>query len=160
MNKEEYYIPEPNEFCIGSIYYVPMKGMIPNRDINKLDTSKRVRIVINDLTELIELQECLDIYNNRLVIPKRWRMKYLDKEDIESLGFEYIEFCLPFKDGTKDFRKKYVKDYGKKKIEIHPIREHQYFIFETTDIHSHHHKFTGIIKNLYELKKILKMIGI
>ena len=69
MNKEEYYIPEPNEFCIGSIYYVPMKGMIPNRDINKLDTSKRVRIVINDLTELIELQECLDIYNNRLVIP-------------------------------------------------------------------------------------------
>lgn len=87
-----------------------------------------------------------------LVELSRFRVKYLDQEDIESLGFEYK--------GVKDGREFYIDSYEKKADPTWIV------INYTTNDHSISlcdEKgwvfFRGTIKNKSELKRILKQVG-
>lgn len=90
------------------------------------------------------------------------RVKYLDKEDIESLGFTYVDY-------NWDFARQHV---GGSLNYIMSIGNEYYFLRTWSDgvirISKHNVKevensyrlFEGIIKNKSELKKLLKQIGI
>jgi len=97
---------------------------------------------------------------------ERLRVKCLDREDIESLGFKLtggklIEgkrdiYELPYKNGRED---------GIDILTlIHPAgRENWCLIVEGSSINpvrDHHTRFAGSIRNKSELKKVLKMIGV
>lgn len=82
--------------------------------------------------------------DDNLNLMSKYRVKYLDKEDIESLGFKYydkIEDSIYFK--YKSFR-----------LAFNPI-VNKVEIVELGPCH-----FRGSIKNKSELKVILKQIGI
>jgi hypothetical protein len=74
---------------------------------------------------------------------EEFRVKYLDKEDIESLGF--IQGKLPYQYFKDTYR---LVDLGDNKYSIS-----QPNLYDDTD-------FRGIIKNKSELKKVLKMLEI
>lgn len=76
-------------------------------------------------------------------------IKYLDREDIESLGFEIItEHIHIYKKGN--FRMYKTESYGNNHYSIQKFDDNQN-IFDV---------FSGTIKNKSELKRILKQIGI
>lgn len=92
------------------------------------------------------------------------RVKYLDKEDIESLGFNYV---CDDRDGKNiivynkaineeiwvlcDYRYRFDEDVEEAKL---PIR-----IFKSNPKY-HDNTFLGVIKNKSELKRVLKMLNI
>lgn len=137
MNQEnKYYTPDISEFHIGFEY-----------EWFDDETKKWVK---EPTPEEISLED----YQGQ----ESWyRVKYLDREDIESLGFRY---CGSDKDG-KSF-----ENYSKEEWYLHHYNYHpeeevdlQVRIFHQTPKYSHK-TFNGIIKNKSELERILKQLGI
>jgi len=79
-------------------------------------------------------------------VPTEFRVKYLDREDIESLGFEEVP-NVPIDWFEKDDWRLY-----KQGTEVSIKKAGEAF-------HIHFGIFEGVIKNKSELKKVLKMIG-
>lgn len=77
------------------------------------------------------------------------RVKYLDKEDIESLGFSHI--------GSLWFENK-EKDFGIRKWKENEIDIYSAFSYRSHD--EHIKVFSGNIKNKSELKRLLTQIGV
>lgn len=86
--------------------------------------------------------------------PDKYRVKYLDRKDIESLNFKYIKtqpgLNEDFFEYIKQSNEYYLEfDYDTKYLRI-------YFSLEEGDSTI----FAGIIKNLSELKKLMKQLNI
>ena len=179
MNNK-YYTPEIEEFHFGFEYeLIPSVGLA----IMNFDTP-------NEKTEVkwaTEYAKCVfgktqanimgddTSYIKSAIKDNKVRVKYLDREDIESLGWEYNEKSFNFfidieygkkyelkyspKEGTVSINHSNKILLGTKYKEISYTGEGSkeripHFIYEKTQL------FTGIIKNKSELKRILKQIGI
>lgn len=122
--KEKYYTPEIEEFHVGFEYEYLTNG------------DEWVKHIINNKADLIDCIE--DIKESKI------RVKYLDKEDIESLGFKYSEGY------TLDIYKK-----DNKTIRYDPSDNHM-TLEETIDERNGNILFIGKVKNISEFKKVLK----
>ena len=150
MDIKKYYKPEPDEFCIGSIYYMPIADENGNETgeycLIKIDEYLHYTYAFghywddNDGTEIIS-------------VPENALMKYLDKEDIESCGFVYEEAC-----SWDDY---YSFFNGKNHRVFLSSNSQNIFIIEYgIPIMTNDQFFNGTIKNLCEFKKLLKQLGI
>jgi len=133
MKKNKYYTPEIEEFHVG------FECEIASINNNWLITDW-VKKVFNEKDLKSSFNEYIELY----------RVKYLNKEDIESLGFVFKKHWVKESDG--DIYKQ--KGYGLtwfKKINSFSIWSDDYE--EVT-------YFRGNIKNKSELKILLKQLGI
>lgn len=137
---EKYYTPSLEEFHVGFEYEYQAgteEVFIP-KVFNGFTSTEQISWVVVSL----EHPTCL--------APIFYRVKYLDKEDIESLGFEDITLC----DGLEFLKdniniKFYPWDWDSPKGKI-IIRDIKY-----RDI-----VFLGWLKNKTELKKLLQQLNI
>ena len=141
----KYYTPEIEEFHVGFEYEIKRHGVWGKETWSELlHENYNVDIQHNDPTEVfLESDDWI-------------RVKYLDREDIESLGCKLI--------GKKDngsllFEKEYI---CKRAMEMNNAAI--YFVALSNHIliynDSGETMFTGTVKNKSELKRILKMIGV
>ena len=122
--EDKYYTPEIEEFHIGFEYEILQQG-----DYIKTTFLTQSEFGFDDVDDLINIS----------------RVKYLDREDIESLGFEMIESDKFIKDKNK---------FTKYLLTVHLDN----FQIRTSD--SNECLFCGYFKNKSELKRILKQLGI
>lgn len=131
-NKELYYTPKIEELCLGF-----------ECEIFHETKNKWIQHII-DIDSIKELQ---------YLYP---RVKYLDKEDIESFGFKRpTEDILYFIKDTIHIWNPYSNDLDK--IVIQDLKD---TITIGKELHFRQCRFQGIIKNKSELKKLLIQIGI
>ena len=124
----KYYTPSIEEFHVGFEY--------ESSYLEDYDTWKK------EIIDTVDVGYFYSTYTGDAV-PTEFRVKYLDREDIESLGFE----CMG---GNWYHDNKAYQIIGTwESIEI-SRGQHEY-----RDV-----LFKGTIKNKSELKKILKMLGI
>lgn len=133
--KDKYYSPEISEFHVGFEY-------------EEKDREAYIkRITDNDFT--FDAEVTRDEINERLL-----RVKYLDREDIESLGFKLLEKVTD--------QNVFEKEYGSDNNKIHIItgggRRSMLLLVGNDDIPFVNWvvRFSGNIKNKSELKRILK----
>lgn len=141
--KDKYYTPEIEEFYVGFEF-----------EMLHVNSEEWLKKTVKGYKEIRYVE----------LLPNKFRVKYLDREDIESLGFE-------FKYNEKGneniaFTKKY---------DNHPRYDNQYVDVIWNYASSHVlicegdnetgwdewiTRFSGTIKNKSELKKVLKMLNI
>mgnify|MGYP003654653281 CR=1 FL=1 len=129
--KDKYYTPEIEEFCVG------------------FEFELREGVIWNKITSDIQIQYALHLPGR--VLKDFIRVKYLDREDIESLGLEHI--------GAYWFESK------KLNCRIRKWKELEIDIYKNwSDINLAEQDelrcFRGNIKNKSELKVILKQLNI
>jgi len=163
MEKEKYYTPTIEEFHLGFEY--EYLGSIKN------DTWEKI------LTEQEDLSIMFDDFEHEMdgKFNELYRVKYLDREDIESLGFlksddiHHQKERLLFGEEFICFKKRvdhndlYIEMLGN----ISFFNKHKLIISiwnnETMKIEKEHtpaHLFNGIIKNKSELKKLMHQLQI
>lgn len=152
MELNKYYMPEIEEFHVGFEY----ERFVPRPNINEEECWEKIIMSVNYLS--------LDDIDNE-IIEKEIRVKYLDREDIESLGFN------DFKHSVADWYKlekrvpdgychygywncfRLVHEYTNHKVKIiayeYNFEEKDEFVL-----------FQGSCKNKSELIKLLKQLGI
>ena len=138
MEKDNYYTPELNEFHPGFIYE------------HVLGTGKWVKVVCTEFSSFADSPHCLDL--------NKVRVKYLDRDCIESLGFKFYE--------------KGVDHWFIKRGEFNMGTWTSYAITLQAGFHDHRVRivaddrgedevrYVGTIKNKSELKVLLKQLGI
>ncbi len=146
--KTKYYTPEIEEFFVGFEYEIMPNIGISIIDINK-PTEKVERLRSTAYEKCIygsafTWDEITDI--EAAIKEGKCRVKYLDREDIESLGFKqakYDENWYDFTEGRYCMYRESENDWrwviGDEESEI---------------------SFEGKVKNKSELKKLLKQLGI
>lgn len=149
-DKEYYYVPEIEEFYVGFEY--ELLESIPDSNGGILYSKEKewqYRILTSE-------HMCQPLnYEFFIKNKNKLRVKYLDREDIESLGFKQITdncFNLPL----KSFR-------GRLDQEVRVLlRCTHVLIYLAQGMHDAEEKvlFTGDIKNKSELKRLLKQLGI
>jgi hypothetical protein len=154
-NEDKYYTPEIEEFHIGFEY----EGRDQNNNWWKLDWT-----TANDMDgwQVDSEGSRIDITKERtniFMVPDYIRVKYLDKEDIESLGWKYKY------EGMFEIRG--FKDYAILEDSIvEPSRDNYYYItegiidFKNKPTGERKTIFEGTIKNKSELKRLMKQLGI
>lgn len=130
MNK--YYTPTIDEFHAGFEYEYYSQGL------SEID--------IDGIAGWYEAIFSLDIEEGEQKHPtQKVRVKYLDEDDIESLGFSFDEtgnnYAITFKNKNNFY------------IEVKPNNNVRIFTRSSN-------KFIGIIKNKSELKRLLKQLNI
>ena len=145
MNENKYYIPTIDEFHVGFEY----ERLTPRPIATESEFWDELQMSINFLS--------LDDIDDE-IIENEIRVKYLDKDDIESFGFIkndlnmqqiYTDFFNMNKDCVKNKcpYRLYI-DYDSHLIMIkYPLSDGQIL-------------FNGTIKNKSELKTLLKQLGI
>lgn len=135
--ENKYYTPSIDEFHVGFEYEIG----------DWIDTANGVEYAYKEY--IIERPEQIKSIS-QLIIDDSVRVKCLDREDIESLGFEHDQ-------STKDGSYFYSGTL---------ITENQWcinlkdFIVDIYDINGKSDfRFNGFVRNKSELKRILKMIG-
>ena len=139
---DKYYTPKIEEFHVGFEY--------ESEEMSKCGSStEMVKSVINTPRDIINAFDFNDWHSSV-------RVKYLNKEDIESLGFTQITndcFDLPI----KEYR-------GRINQEIRLLIGKTVLIYLAMDMKYNDKEnlilFTGNIKNKSELKKLLKQLNI
>lgn len=127
--ESKYYTPEIEEFHIGFRFEVLNNGVW---DWQNMNASRLQEINLDDNLNLMS----------------KYRVKYLDKEDIESLGFKkYVEPSY-YEIEVNEIRY-YLIEYGDNRYEIRP----SHFSIQFGS-------FLGIIKNKSELKVLLKQLNV
>lgn len=127
-DEDKYYIPDLEEF----------EGLVVYRELN----GRQVRYQIGLDTDYDKLVE--ELKKNKI------RVKYLDRFDIECLGFEYVE------DSLCNY---YIHSSGWK-LDLKSEQEVCIFDDSHSDISSTSIIFEGVVKNISELRKLLKQLGI
>lgn len=131
----KYYTPELEEFHVGFEY----EALV---DYYKQEFEK---FTIDDTDSLRSICSTWDRGE-----VEYWRVKYLDIEDIDSLGWKFEEECPAWISFNMSGEKNLTLYKESKKVEILiPDNPLQY-----------HYSFAGTIKNKSELKKLLKQLGI
>lgn len=138
--KEKYYTPSVDEFGINFEYqYLKSNGAGDFWLDDKIT-------FFNEIVENVE-----ERLSEGLI-----RVKYLDKEDLEMLGFKYNGKSFIFENTSKEFLKK-DKDVMRISIIIEQPTvtriKISYLIDGVKDL------FTGNVKNKFEVIKVLKLIG-
>ena len=132
--EKKYYTPEIEEFHIGF-------------ECETLERDSWKKVEIYDVSFEIDTEELKQ---------KKIRVKYLDKEDIESIGG--WEFVKEYKDPGSyclDFKKRHTE------LTLHPaLEETMIFIEHGSAVGIGYPVFKGKIKNKSELKTLLKQLGI
>ena len=134
----KYYIPDISEFHVG-FEYERMNGTDWEKaELTNVDCwGTMARGYENEFEEIDSLIRSV-------------RVKYLDKEDIESLGFEHDQTTKDgsyFYSGTLITENQWCINLKDFTIDIYDINSKSDF------------RFNGLVKNKSELKRILKMIG-
>lgn len=155
MEENKYYTPSIEEFRVGFEYEYTTIGTVevnPNRFITTPGKTWLKEIVTEDF-------KFEDI--RRSIFFKTIRVKYLDKEDIEGLGFKYssnyADFPkLGFLEESKVFTDKlqYLLYYDPTNLQCKIERIYNCGTGEDDFL------FNGTIKNISELKVLLKQLGI
>lgn len=124
MESNKYYTPEIEEFFVGFEY-----------ELRQADIWQKEKVQYND---------CFcDLQGDGL------RVKYLDKEDIESLGWTFF----------KQINLRGVRlCFNNSKYRLDYLQENNYLIIQTNDYIFC--KYNGIIKNKSELKKLMQQLKI
>ena len=132
---EKYYTPTIEEFHVGFEYEI-------NNPCHQGDTYYEEEVISRT-----NIESVLKNWKHF----QEYRVKYLDQEDIESLGFVYTETDKYNPHGVKHT---YIKttSYGEVEIRHYPDTYH-------ISIDDGNTLFSGKVKNKSELKRILKMIG-
>jgi len=165
--ENKYYTPEISEFYAGFEYeYKPRarEGLMSYVRNNFTYINRWDKDVFNKKSE--NFLEALEVYDRPYNIgdiytyieDKAVRVKYLDKEDIESFGFEYVdgmdgEYSHPLSDNLVFYKNIKDKEGVKCQLIFIPKKVVHLRINEVTI-------FIGKIKNKSELKKILQMTGV
>lgn len=149
--ENKYYTPTIDEFYVG------FRFEVLNNEIwewQHMNASRLQEINFDDNTDNMS----------------KYRVKYLDKTDIESLGFEEVndvEVCNLFKtitlhsDEDTKYYIKYLDEHKLIKCYISIYQEHSVRIVkELLNKYNPRQVFQGIVKNKSELVKLLKMLGI
>jgi len=134
MEDNKYYIPSIEEFHVGFEYEI----VLPQWEIQEFRST-----IMGVNEDLYAIEKCLKL--NRI------RVKYLYKEDIESLGFEET---IDDTEGNTWYKKDRIKLC---------FVEGLNFNIEICDNYASKLNdtiFKGIVKNKSELKKLLKQLGI
>lgn len=129
--ESKYYIPQISEFCVGFIY----EAFIPERNCWSV--------------EIFHLNDS----HITLIRQNKHRVKYLDKEDIESLGFVFDPNAsengiMNFEKGTKN-----------KNIGITVVCDQDVVIYKWAE-GKEHILFDGVIKNKSELRRLMQQLSI
>lgn len=151
MNKiiqelEKYYTPEIEELLNTlinkeSIYRLEYDNIIEIKSYNNIEDTLYNFIEMNDCQWKYDFEN--KIIKSYSINPNMYLLKYLDKEDIESLGFE--QQTLPYQ-----FKKDWYRLIKRRE-------ENQYIIEDGRYIDQ---IFVGTIKNKSELKKLLTQLNI
>lgn len=162
-DQEKYYTPDISEFHVGFEYesYEMYYTIVDEWDTGTLMWVKRTVLDINQEQFTGEGHKFKAIYHvsvNNLYEPnvewnKNIRVKYLDREDIESLEWVKIQ----------KKRASHFWDYYEKngyEISIHKEKPTSISIDNGGDHEYLNTYFDGVIKNKSELKKIMQQIGI
>ena len=164
--EDKYYTPEIEEFHVGFEYEI--YGTYASNNIEGVWLPV---VYEEDLVNLTDDSFTVNLSRfNYRIAKKTIRVKYLDREDIESLGFEYDgKSCLDetwekeesivdtwsyYVDTTED-KEKYYSLYSQGKLCYITYTAYQNSVGSTVD-----QIFKGTIKNKSELKKVLKMLNI
>jgi len=150
---EKYYTPNISEFHVGFEYEEYIDGR--NKFIKKTIESTDLIVLFGDET----IFDCI-IENLSL---SKIRVKYLDKEDIESLGF----VCTRSNSDGFEFQN-IIDDYSFYDIDFYPenmsvLVEYYYQREITADVTGNKNcktLFYGNIKNKSELKRLLVQLGV
>lgn len=141
MEKEKYYTPTIDEFYVGFEYEVFEKG-------SKLESNAFTFIPHNEEDKYFKFKYPDPFYGynlDKLFQQKQLKVKYLDQEDIESLGWVKISVknnLYKYKDYTLIFKNSHVD------------------IFIYGDWDGEENCFSGVVKNKSELKKLMRMLEI
>lgn len=141
--ENKYYTPEAEEFHVGFEYESLQDERTPEKESS---WSKEL------ISDEWEMRTFIGYYCGDHIA--ELRVKYLDKEDIESFGFTQITegcFNLPI----KEFR-------GRLNQEVRILVRDTILIYLAKDLDDKetYVLFTGSIKNKSELKKLLKQLNV
>ena len=126
METNKYYTPNLEEFCIGFEFEDSYgDGEYAKNSIDQLN-------VKDVISSFLEKEVCI-------------RVKYLDSEDIENLGFSQMQLPCDY------VKNNYILYYN--------VNKNRVRILDLDIVNEGNAVFNGIIRNKSELKRILKMIG-
>ena len=147
---DKYYTPETKEFHVGFKYETKVIGL----------NGKEESFLPVKWTESCNMFGLFNVYfdgsKHIITVPDSIRVKHLDREDIESLGWE-LDQCT--KDGCSFYlgsmmdRHNWNLTFGGRSNPDNYIS-----IYDTNG--KSDNSFTGAIKNKSELVKVLKMISV
>lgn len=149
---DKYYTPDISEFYVGFEYEVFQKG-------TSADPNVMYFMPHNEEDQYFKFKFPDPFYGfhlDKLLNKQEIRIKYLDKEDIESLGFNQISndcFNLPIKEYRGRLNQK-VRILIRQTILIYLAMDMNYSDKDNLVL------FTGNIKNKSELIKLLKQLEI
>ena len=138
--KDKYYTPTIDEFHVGFEYEILEMGCKTKYNPTTLNQWDDLSGDYDDSTLLYEIAR-----GRQLV-----RVKYLDREDIESLGFVFIASDWWHKSNMGD---DWQITRGNKDVYLISYGQHEY-------VDKSKGSFKGKIKNKSELKRLLKQLGI
>ena len=143
-NQNKYYTPSSEEFHIGFEYELLVPDKLGKDAKEEWKTQQVTPYFFHDIIKGGFIT---------LIKEGKIRVKYLDKEDIESLGFEFFNSNI-YKQPV--YIKKNQLEISNKLIQsdIIQVNEHEYYIKNSKN------SFNGIIKNKSELQKLLKQLNI
>lgn len=146
---DKYYTPSIEEFHVGFEFEVNYTGEGWLKEIFCNGTGKNIDSIGK-----------LKSFLGKTTFEDAYRVKYLDKKDIESLGFEFIEKNgdLLFK-SIKTYRGLSTGDDSKIWISYYPKNQWT-LIYKRSNRGEEDDLFYGVIKNKSELKKILKQLNV
>ena len=144
----KYYTPELEEFYVGFEFEMKVVSHRAHQDelIREEVFMPCIWKAFTNLKEVFNVEYDSLGEHLKTTVPDSVRVKYLDREDIESLGYGIIQDeynCQWFKNASGNI------EIGLEKDNHLTIRFTQSFVL-----------FSGTIKNKSELKKLLKQLGI
>ena len=136
MENNKYYVPEKEEFCIGFIF--------EELDFDEVESEVFIKKTIEHPDEIYYVISGITV-----------RVKHLDQEDIESLGWEFVKKHP----GTEcyDFEISDIKldvDFDAKN------KMHVRIYLSSEDYENELNLFSGTIKNKSELEKLMSQLNI
>jgi hypothetical protein len=171
MEKSKYYTPLIEEFCEGFEYEI-ITGYPVTREGDKIKfhhDKYEYEKKIFELPDLNDLPKEGNKFCSWQSFAELTRVKYLDKADIEELGFtsgighiSQADRELLFGDLVESYYLQ--KDHNTYFISYFKDKDRKILIYiynnQTMEFGEFYRLFNGIIKNKTELKKLLKQLGI
>lgn len=133
MNDKKYYTPTIDDICVGLEYEA--ESIPGSNDWMKLVIPHQIKYYLMGIERFWHL-------------PNTVRVKHLDREDIESLGWEYDEEAAGVSFYDNKNNKRFVLIFCEDLDRVEISDEESEF------------GFIGIIKNKSELKRLMKQLGI
>ena len=153
MENSKYYAPTIEEFHVGFEYEIKVllkKGKCEWLPFTlKHPNYEWMNVHINGDDRTYSVPECV-------------RVKYLDREDIESLGWKLVEDFTDIDSGLNKLTfEQDSKIYFNQKLRLkYTVQTSSLWIFMLGDMYFHYNDFRGTIKNKSELKKLMQQLNI